>query len=1146
MDAILEQVNSMGDAFVNFALPMLVQSSVLIVVLLGLDLILRKRVKAVFRYWIWMIVLVKLVLPTTLSSPTSPAYWFGDELHSVMPEEPLAISSPTDMPIATSTLASLKSPAVSSTETTVPASSMTWQGCAFLAWLAAILIMAALLIQRAFFVRRLIAESGEASDAIMNTLERAREQMGIGKKIALRLSTSAVSPSVCGLLRPTILIPKGLPDEINPRHLKSILLHELAHIKRADLWVNSIQAIVQIIYIYNPLLWVANAIIRKVREQAVDEMVLVTMGDQAEEYPRTLVNISKLAFGSPALSLRLTGVVESRKALIGRIKHITSHPFPSSAKLGIGGLLTVIILSAALLPMARAEKSSEPNADVATEDKEVSAKSLHEATADGDLEQIKLLLAKGSGIDTRSEKGMTPLHLAAREGHKDTVEFLITRGADINVHGGGAKPVWFAMKSGHRDVVELLIQKGAKVLPMKLAACFGDTERVSKLIREGADVNAKGAGKGRTALHWAVAHGHKDTAELLIKNGANVSGRADTGWTPLHVAAQHEQKEMVELLIAHDANVTAKGKGGYTPLSPVTWGKNPVAVAIAALLIDAGADMYAETNWGESPVVEAVEYNKVELVELFIDKGMDPNRPDSGGWKPLHWAAYKGSKEVMQLLLSKGADVNCKDKDGITPIQLAINHSGSVRTEVVRLLASHGAEIPSIHLVAYLGDIEKVKALINGGADINARWSRFGTPLRTAAAGDQKDVAELLIANGADVSIKDGNGRTPLFWAVQNGRSNMVEMLLAHGADVNGRNRGGNDTALWMACAQGNFEMAEFLLAKGADIQAENDGGWTPLHVATYTGRTKVVELLLSKGAKLTPRSNINETPLHLSIKGGRKEILDVLLKHGADIHAKRKGFTPIVMAMSAGQNEMIRLLIERGAEHSPPHIDAYFGELRKVEEFLDKGGDIHLRNPGGQILLHIAICGSRTDVVKFLLDKGSNVNLQDNFGWSALHWACRKGQLQLVKDLLARGADLDIQDSTGRIPTYWAVLHNYRDITRLTLDKGADVNSKDHHRQTPLHGASYHGGIDMIGLLLSKGAEVNAKAAVNAPFDSGGRTPLHRACQQGHIEAVKLLLDKGADVNATKSNGETVLDLAKKHGHLKIIELLRKHGAKE
>ena len=55
MDVIVERVNWVGQAFVSFALPMLAQSSVLIFILLVADLVLRKKVRAVFRYWIWML-----------------------------------------------------------------------------------------------------------------------------------------------------------------------------------------------------------------------------------------------------------------------------------------------------------------------------------------------------------------------------------------------------------------------------------------------------------------------------------------------------------------------------------------------------------------------------------------------------------------------------------------------------------------------------------------------------------------------------------------------------------------------------------------------------------------------------------------------------------------------------------------------------------------------------------------------------------------------------------------------------------------------------------------------------------------------------------------------------------------------------------
>ena len=80
MNAIVQTLNTAGRAFVGAAVPMLIQSSLLILILLAVDTVLRKRVRAVFRYWIWMLVLVKLVLPPSLWSPVSVGTWVGDTL----------------------------------------------------------------------------------------------------------------------------------------------------------------------------------------------------------------------------------------------------------------------------------------------------------------------------------------------------------------------------------------------------------------------------------------------------------------------------------------------------------------------------------------------------------------------------------------------------------------------------------------------------------------------------------------------------------------------------------------------------------------------------------------------------------------------------------------------------------------------------------------------------------------------------------------------------------------------------------------------------------------------------------------------------------------------------------------------------------
>jgi len=384
MSEFVSGMNSAGGAFVAFAIRMLIQSSVLILILLILDRLLRRRVRAVVRYWIWMLVLVKLLLPPSLSSPTSLAWWLGDKL----PQTPLAIVdapveprvevllSPPEPEASLRPVVATQSaidPATSPAATiparvdpaTAPAPIVpTWQALVLAGWLVVVAVMLALLAQRALFVRRLVAQSQDAPERMLGLLDRCRRQMRVRTPVRLRVTSVSASPSVCGLVRPTILIPQGMLAHLDSVQWKSILLHELAHVRRADLWVNLAQTLLQIAYVYNPLLWLANATIRKVREQAVDETVLAAMGDEAEEYPRTLLSVSKLAFDHPALSLRLVGVVESKRNLIARIRHITSRPFPMSAKLGLVGLAFVFVVAMTLLPMAgrtQASTAAAPN-----------------------------------------------------------------------------------------------------------------------------------------------------------------------------------------------------------------------------------------------------------------------------------------------------------------------------------------------------------------------------------------------------------------------------------------------------------------------------------------------------------------------------------------------------------------------------------------------------------------------------------------------------------------------------------------------------------------------------------------------------------------------------------------------------------------
>ncbi|MBP7051229.1 MAG: PD40 domain-containing protein [Phycisphaerae bacterium] len=385
-------LNHLGNAFSRYAVRGFLQSAVLVIVLFGIDLLLRKRVRAVFRYCIWLLVLVKLILPPTLSLPTGIGYWVPDPVPArfITPgpyvdvdrsedvEGPLSSRpEPSDAVPPVQSSAAVVAPDDPVIPAAVSLTPITWKAIGLLFWLAGVLAFAVVLAQRMRFVSGLVAASRAAQGQLLDLLEACRRQIGVRGRVELRISEALSSPAVCGLLRPTILMPASLVTKLSPKGLKATLTHELAHIKRADLWVNALQTVLQVVYFYNPFVWLANAMIRRTCEEAVDETVLVALGGQASDYSNTLISIGEMAFWKADFGLRLVGVAESKRALKRRIKHMLTRPIPQSARIGALGTIAILLIAAVLLPMARAERSNErastPSSPAVTEASETTS-----------------------------------------------------------------------------------------------------------------------------------------------------------------------------------------------------------------------------------------------------------------------------------------------------------------------------------------------------------------------------------------------------------------------------------------------------------------------------------------------------------------------------------------------------------------------------------------------------------------------------------------------------------------------------------------------------------------------------------------------------------------------------------------------------
>jgi pectate lyase len=223
----------------------------------------------------------------------------------------------------------------------------------------------------------------------------------------------------------------------------------------------------------------------------------------------------------------------------------------------------------------------------------------------------------------------------------------------------------------------------------------------------------------------------------------------------------------------------------------------------------------------------------------------------------------------------------------------------------------------SLHQAAHDGDIQQVKLLLSGGADVNERDKDGlgGTPLHKAGEQGHRVVAELLIANGADVNARDKDGITPLHYAAGQGHMTVAELLIAKGANVSAKSAD-DLTPLHFAALGGSRVVARMLLAKGADVNAKDKWRITALHYAAKQGHRDMAEFFISERADANAKSYAGSTPLHFAALGGHRDMAELLIARRADVNAKNnEGRTPLSLAKNKGHNKIAELLRKHGAK---------------------------------------------------------------------------------------------------------------------------------------------------------------------------------------------------------------------------------------
>jgi beta-lactamase regulating signal transducer with metallopeptidase domain len=332
---------------------MSVQVALLVGALSVVDRLIRDRASAALRHGLWMLVVVKLLLPVDLLSPTAVAYWVAPWLAS--PEVRTA-----GVPAELETVEAVVPSGSPSLEPKAPSATplrprFELTGAMLLTWMTGAGVWGLLVLVRSRAVARRVRESAEAPEALQALLNETAAELGMRvSPPRLRLTETAQGPALCGLLRPVIVLPRGLGEQVEPQALRQVLQHELIHLQRRDLVWNLLQVCVQIAWWWNPLVWIANARIRALREAAVDEAVMLEPG--SDDYPATLVAVARHCAAPSRMPMAFLGILESGGRLEARVRRLLDRPLPRNARLGWVGWVTVLLAGVVFLPMGFARR----------------------------------------------------------------------------------------------------------------------------------------------------------------------------------------------------------------------------------------------------------------------------------------------------------------------------------------------------------------------------------------------------------------------------------------------------------------------------------------------------------------------------------------------------------------------------------------------------------------------------------------------------------------------------------------------------------------------------------------------------------------------------------------------------------------------
>lgn len=177
---------------------------------------------------------------------------------------------------------------------------------------------------------------------------RLADCLGVRRPVSVLESALIAVPMVLGWLRPVVLFPSGLLQQLTPEEAQAVLAHELAHLVRHDWLFNMTQCFLEAVFYYHPAVWWISSVIRKEREHSCDDLAVAATGNRLA-FAKALLRVAESAMApAPTPALCLHGQPR-RRVLLERIHHIlqTSQPVSFNMEKTLVSAFLLAILAAA-------------------------------------------------------------------------------------------------------------------------------------------------------------------------------------------------------------------------------------------------------------------------------------------------------------------------------------------------------------------------------------------------------------------------------------------------------------------------------------------------------------------------------------------------------------------------------------------------------------------------------------------------------------------------------------------------------------------------------------------------------------------------------------------------------------------------------